>query len=149
MAAWLILLALALPQEDVGAGAEPAATGAAFVVVVNAGHEGTAIRREELENIFLGKAQRWGNGLPIAPVDQSLSSEVRAAFCLRVLRLEPRAVLQYWQGQLQRGSGLRPPPVKKSDAEVVEWVGGQVGRIGYVSPGAALGEGVKAVSLLD
>jgi ABC-type phosphate transport system substrate-binding protein len=147
MGPWLILLALLAVQEATEREAVAAAQG--FVVVVNTDHDGTAIRREELEKIFLRKAVRWGDGRPIDPVDQSLSSAVRAAFSRRVLQLEPGAVLQYWQAQLQQRSGERPPPVKKSDAEVVEWVGGQVGRIGYVSPGFALAGNVKTVSLVE
>lgn len=154
MTPWLVLLALSVApassQEeasDPASGRVPADAG--FVVVVNALHAGTAIRREELESIFLRRAERWGDGRPIEPADQSLRSEVRAAFSRRVLGLEPGAVLQYWQSQLQRGTGVRPPPVKKSDAEVIAWVGEVVGRIGYVTPGAALGEQVKTVSVLE
>lgn len=150
MTPWLVLLAIsaapAVPQE---ADVDPTSPPARFVVVVNALHAGTAIRREELSNIFLRRAERWGDGRPIEAADQSLRSEVRAAFSRHVLHLEPGAVLQYWQSRLQRGTGLRPPPVKKSDAEVIEWVGGAVGRIGYVAPGVALGERVKAVSVVE
>jgi ABC-type phosphate transport system substrate-binding protein len=146
MGSWLILLALsAAPQ-----GAEPQAHAAdqEFLVIVNVGHEGAAIQRGEVANIFLRKAVRWGDGRAIDPADQSLSSDVRATFSRRVLLLEPRAVLQYWQSQLQRG-GARPPAVKKSDADVVEWVGKALGRIGYVKADAQLSEDVKAVSILE
>lgn len=150
MTPWIVLMALgAAPASPQDAAADPVPADAGFVVVVNALHEGTAIRREELADIFLRKAVRWGDGRPIEVADQSLRSEVRAAFSHRVLRLDASAVLQYWQSQIQRGTGVRPPSVKKSDAEMIEWVGETVGRIGYVTPGAPLGEQVKAVSVLE
>lgn len=142
---WLLLLSLLGP----GGGRDLALGEKGYVVIVHAEHPGQGIPRAELAAVFLGKATRWADRTAIESADQSLRSEVREAFCRGALGLEPRAVLQYWQYQLQRGTGLRPPPVKKNDLEVVEWVGSRRGRIGYVSADTPLDASVKTVEVVE
>jgi ABC-type phosphate transport system substrate-binding protein len=87
-----------------------------------------------LADVFLRRATRWSDGGPIQVVDQSLKSEVRVEFTEEVLELTSMAVMSYWQQQLLRG-GERPPAVKPSDAEVLEFVAKTRGAIGYVLRG--------------
>lgn len=142
---WLVLFTLLAPE----AAGEPPATPRGYVVIVHAAHQGETIPRADLAAVFLGRATHWRDRTAIESVDQSLSSGVREAFCRDVLNLEPRALLQYWQSQIQRGTGRRPPSVKDGDAQVVEWVAGRPGRIGYVSSDAVLDGGVKVLRVLE
>jgi ABC-type phosphate transport system substrate-binding protein len=120
----------------------------AFKVVVNADNSGSAIKRETLADIFLKRSTRWNDGVATAPVDQSLTSKLRAAFSSRVLHQSPAAVHNYWQRQIFSGRE-QPPPVKPTDAEVFGFVVARPGAIGYVSEGAILPSGVKELKLVD
>jgi ABC-type phosphate transport system substrate-binding protein len=126
----------------------PAAGRAAYRVVVHAEHPGDAVTRQVLADVFLKRATRWSHGGPIQAVDQSLKSEVRAAFTESVLGLNSMAVMSYWQQELIRG-GERPPTVKSSDADVLAYVARTRGAIGYVSAATANVEGVKGLKVLE
>lgn len=125
----------------------PASAGEqAFKVIVNPSVQGAQMKRQDVAAIFLVQTTRWGGGEAIAPVDQSAQSPVRAAFSLGVLGQPVVAVQAYW---MQRISGRRgwPPAVKTSDADVMAYVAGTPGAIGYVSSSASLDPGVREVRL--
>jgi len=117
--------------------ADGSSGGASYVIVANSGVAGNAIDRETLGAVFLKQKERWGNGLPVVPVDQSLRSPVRESFSRDVLNQTARETLNYWRQQIT--SGVRPPMVKESDAEVLQYVAETEGAIGYVSVGANVG----------
>jgi ABC-type phosphate transport system substrate-binding protein len=129
-------------------GAPAASRGEGFRIVVNGEHPGDAVTRQVLADVFLRRATRWSDGGPIQVVDQSLKSEVRVEFTEEVLELTSMAVMSYWQQQLLRG-GERPPAVKPSDAEVLEFVAKTRGAIGYVSAEAEALEGVKVLEVVE
>lgn len=101
-------------------------------VIVNPSVTGEKISRSQLAAVFLRETTRWGNGEPIQAVDQSTQSPARAAFSNDVLERPVAAVQVHWVRQLSNGGG-KPPAVKKSDAEVLEYVGATAGAIGYLS----------------
>lgn len=140
-AAVVLWAAPALPADAQAEGSE------GYRVVVHADHPGDAVTREVLAEVFLRRATRWGHGTPIHVVDQSLKSDVRRAFTEDVLHLSSMAVMSYWQQQLLAG-GERPPAVKGSDAEVLEFVRSTPGAIGYVSAAADI-ENVKVLRVVD
>ncbi|HEX6739511.1 MAG TPA: hypothetical protein VF310_14630 [Vicinamibacteria bacterium] len=111
----------------------------------------TSISRRDLAKIFLRKTSRWQDGREAVPVDQSARSLVRAAFTQGVLRVEGlgqiSAVESYWQQQLYSGRNT-PPPVKANDSEVLAFVAGNTGAIGYVRGDVPL-QGVKAIPVRD
>jgi ABC-type phosphate transport system substrate-binding protein len=140
-AARAFILALAVAGFAVPApAAEPA-----FKVIVNASVQGTRIQRETLKDIFLRKTVRWGDGSPTQPVDLGLTSPVRLAFIDHVLGLTAVAVQQYWVSQITKG--VQPPPVKKTEQEVVAFVAAQPGAIGYVSAAAPTPESVRVLEI--
>jgi ABC-type phosphate transport system substrate-binding protein len=86
------------------------------------------------------------NGVPVVPVDQSLRSPVRESFSRDVLNQTARETLNYWRQQIT--SGVRPPMVKETDAEVLQYVAETEGAIGYVSVGANVaGSDVKVLTV--
>jgi ABC-type phosphate transport system substrate-binding protein len=117
-------------------------------VVVNAANPASAIKREALVAIFTGQMTRWKDNRTIAPVDQSMRSPVRSAFSEKLLGQSVMEIQIYWQRRLANGQGF-PPPVKASDEEVVAYVRGNAGAIGYVSSGFALGDTVKAIKIVE
>ena len=115
-----------------------------FKVVVNAKNPETSIRRAVLSDIFLKKTTAWARGEPAVPVDQSLVSGLRAVFSKQVHARSMDAIQNHWQQQIFSGRA-NPPPVKLSDAEVMEFVQTRAGGVGYVSSGAVLIDGVKVL----
>lgn len=137
---FVLAVALALA----GASLSPAAEG--FVVIVHPSVVGTKVRRADLAAVFLKKALRWSGGGGLAvPVDQSGTSPVRQAFSEAVIGYSAAQVLQYWQKQMFSPSGLRPPLVKGSDAEVIEFVTKNAGSVGYVSDTTSLPPDVRTL----
>ena len=121
-----------------------------FVVIVNSSVPGASVHRADLAAVFMKKAVRWGDRSPASPVDQSGTSLVRKAFSDAVLQMPVTGVLQYWQRQLLSPSAqLRIPIVKGSDAEVLAYVAKTGGAVGYVTVGATLPPGLKAIAIVD
>jgi len=127
------------------AGARPAAAAEPFKVIVNVKVAGKAIRRDSLAGIFLGRAERWGDGRPVSPVDLSTTSPVRESFTKAALEMTVLSVRVYWTRTIT--AGHFPPPTRTRDEEVVAFVATHPGGIGYVSGQAALPETVKVVTL--
>lgn len=98
--------------------------------------------------IYLGKVPRWGDRTPITPVDQSTRSAVRAAFAKGALSMPIGTFQSYWVRRVL-ASGQMPPVVKESDQDVIAFVGSTPGAIGYVSANAAIGEGVRVLTLIN
>jgi ABC-type phosphate transport system substrate-binding protein len=136
------------PRHRFPVGATPSsAREPEFRLIVNPDVQGGQVPREALSSIFLRKSLRWANGAPIQPVDQSLRSPVRAAFSLDVHQLSIVEIQILWQRRM--ASGLVPPPVKASDAEVVAFVAETSGSIGYVSRGAVVPPTARTLAVSD
>jgi ABC-type phosphate transport system substrate-binding protein len=118
-----------------------------FQIVVHSDVQGRQVPRETLALIFLKKATRWGDGSRVAPVDQSTRSEVRIRFSRDVLEQSIDGIQSFWSQQMAKG--VFPPPVKTSDAEVLEYVASTPGAIGYVSAGAELPPDVRSIEVID
>ena len=119
-----------------------------FKVIVHSSQPGTAIDRALLTRIYLGGASRWGDGTPVTPVDQSARLPVRSSFCVGGLGMPLGRVQSHWV-DLVSTSRRRPPMVKRSDEEVIAFVGATRGAIGYVSAGAAIPDAVKVLAVVD
>ena len=139
-----MLVALLIGLARPGGSAEPAA----FKVVVNAQNPQSSMSRSSLSDIFLKKATRWPSGVAVAPVDQSATSGLRAAFSTRVHGKSLDAIQNYWQQQIFSGRDT-PPHVKASDAETMAFVRASPGAIGYVTEAAPLVDGVKILKITD
>src|SRR5260221_2667872 len=137
LAAPLVLIALAGPR--------PAAAADAFKVIVNGKMTGRTVARETLSQVYLGKADRWGDGKPITAVDLSTTSPVRAAFSQTVLGMSVVSVRMYWTRTMV--SDHFPPMVRSSDEDVIAFVASRTGAVGYVSADVALPDTVHAVAV--
>ena len=135
-ALWSVLTGVPARAED----------GADFKVIVNASNPTGAMARKQLGKIFLKKVEEWPNGFAITVVDQRPDAAVREAFSQSVLQKDPTAIEAYWSRLIFSGMGV--PPIKlASDAEVIAFVGQNVGSIGYVSGGAELKGPVKELEV--
>jgi ABC-type phosphate transport system substrate-binding protein len=117
-------------------------------VIVSADNPVEKLERPEVVRMFLGQVTSWRNGTKARPVDQSMTSLVRKDFSSAVLRQSLLVVKNYWQQQIFAGRA-EPPPVRDTDARVVEFVLATPGAIGYVSEGYAYPKGVKALAVSE
>ena len=117
-------------------------------VVVHATNTADSVSKTKAADLFLKRVTRWENGRAVTPVDQSEKSTIRTAFTKDVLGKEVAWVKSYWQKMIF--SGRATPPVElSSDNEVLEFVRNNADAIGYVSEGATLPGGVRAVSVSE
>lgn len=145
--ALLLLLAAAVASPARAQGGPPPAPHPAphreaapgFVVIANAAGP-AALSRDELTRAFLKQ------GSALLAVDLGKRAEPRAAFSRAVLGRSVGAVITYWHQQIFSGAAV-PPPEKGSDAEVVAYVRARANAVGYVSPEAALGPGVRRLDV--
>ena len=117
-------------------------------LVANASVPTGAVSKKVLQAIFKGEAAQWTDGTPLKPVDQSVRSDVRAAFTREVLNDSIPAIQIHWMRRISQSRGL-PPPVKTSDGEVISYVAATRGALGYVSAATPIPAGVKLVTLID
>ena len=119
-----------------------------FRVVVNGSNPASSMSRGDVSKAFLGKIDRWGNGFRLTPADTAASSPARIAFSQRVHKKDVKAIKRYWRKVTFSGLGT-PPAELESDTAVLAFVRRNVGAIGYVSTGTALGNGVKTLEVTE
>jgi ABC-type phosphate transport system substrate-binding protein len=119
------------------------ATASDFKLVAHPSVPVTSLSRAELSSVFLKKTTRWPDGTPIVPVEPDHDSLLRLAFCRAVHDKTVAMIDSYWQKQVFSGRSS-PPMTRASDAEVLAYVRGARGAIGYVSSGADSG-GLKEI----
>jgi ABC-type phosphate transport system substrate-binding protein len=117
-----------------------------FKLVVNAANTVSSLTPDETAQYFLKKKTTWSSGQAVQPVDLTDDAAPRLAFSKAVLKKDVGAVKSFWQTQIFAGRAV-PPPEKGSDAAVLAYVEANPGAIGYVSPGAVLGRGVREVNV--
>jgi ABC-type phosphate transport system substrate-binding protein len=141
--------ALAVGALLLGSIAPPGAAMAAdgYKVIVHSSNPTTSLSRDDVMRYLLKKETAWPSGAEVSAVDLQKESATREVFSREVLHKSIAAVSAYWRQQVFSGRAV-PPPEKRSDAEVVAFVAGNAGAIGYVSESADVGD-AKVVRLAD
>jgi ABC-type phosphate transport system substrate-binding protein len=140
----IVLLFVVLGVATASSGAEDSG---AYKVIVNPANPTAQLSRLKLGEIFLRKAPRWADGIPISPMEPSGKSPVRARFTQETYGKPVIAISAYWQQMIFSGKGV-PPPERSNDADIVAFVRETSGGIGYVGLGVDL-SGVKVVAIVD
>lgn len=117
-----------------------------FKVIVHESNPVTSMTSGEVSNLFLKKVTRWSDGQPVLPVDLAAQSRIRGSFSEIIHRKSTTAVKAYWNRQIFSGRGV-PPPERRNDREIIDYVASTPGAIGYVSASANVGSGCKTVRL--
>lgn len=136
------MIALAVPERDARAAGPPP-----YLVVVNQQNGASSLSRRFVSDVFLKKSTRWSNDSVVKPVDLGPDSSTRRAFSEEVLKRSVAEVKSYWQQVVFAGRDV-PPPELAGDDEVLKFVAGHPGAIGYVS-GTANVSTVKVVSVVE
>ena len=118
-----------------------------YLVIVNAANTATTLPKGEVAALFLKQVTTWPDGTPVAVVDLSDRSPVRAAFSRAVIGRPAAAVKSYWQQQVFSGKAV-PPTQRASDAEVVAFVRENPNAIGYVASATPLGQGIRPLTIV-
>jgi ABC-type phosphate transport system substrate-binding protein len=117
-----------------------------FKIIVHETNPISSMTRAEVSEIFLKKTKKL-NGTDALPVDLVSTNPVRQSFSRYIHRRPFSAIKAYWQQQIFSGRGV-PPPEKESDREVVAYVWGNPGAIGYVSASTKT-DGVKILKITE
>jgi ABC-type phosphate transport system substrate-binding protein len=122
------------------------AQGSGFIIVVNEANPVTTVRGDELTKMYLKKITVWRTKQPVVAVDQAETTKIRQQFSRDVLHRDLQSVQSYWQAQIFSGRAV-PPQLRASDTEVMAFVAANPNAIGYVTAGATLAPGVKALTI--
>ncbi len=116
-------------------------------VIVNEAAPATSLAMDEVGLIFQKQRVRWPNGLTLEPVDLTEGNTVREHFSRMVFTKSAAQMKAWWQTQIFSGKAV-PPVELSTEAQVIEYVRSHAGAIAYVSPNAALGDGVRRLRVV-
>jgi ABC-type phosphate transport system substrate-binding protein len=119
----------------------------AYKVIVHPSNSTAQLSRLKIGEMFLKKAPRWADGIPVMPVEPPAKTPMRQRFTLEIYGKQVIAISAYWQQMIFSGKGI-PPPEKSTDVDVVAYVRDTPGAIGYVWSGTDT-SGVKVVSVSE
>jgi len=114
--------------------AGPAAA-AELVVVVSARSPITALRAEQVADIFLSEATRFPDGGEVVALDLPIGSPLRDDFYLKVANRTPALMKAYWTKRIFTGRG-QPPRELPSSQAVRKLVADNPTLIGYIDRSA-------------
>lgn len=104
---------------------------AELVVVVNVRNPVSVMTRQEVVNLFFGRLGQFPGGMEAQPVDLVDSHPDRAVFYRALVGKDLAEVNAYWARLAFSGRHGAPQKVGSPD-EVVRWVAGHPGGIGFV-----------------
>ncbi len=125
--------------------AAPALAEEPFKVVANLEVSAESLTRAQLSDVFLKRATVFPGGGPAAPVDLAEDSKTFEEFSKEIHGKPGSLVRAFWKKVAASGRDA-PPPVRRSDEEVLAFVRTTRGAIGYVSAAAAT-PGVKVLRI--
>jgi ABC-type phosphate transport system substrate-binding protein len=123
----LLVIGLALGLASHAAAAD-------VVAVVSAKSSITTLTKAELEDIFLGRVNRFPNGAQAVPIDQAEDSAARGAFYAKLAGKSAAQMKSYWAKIIFTGRG-QPPPQVRNDAELKKRIAENPAVIGYIEEG--------------
>jgi ABC-type phosphate transport system substrate-binding protein len=101
------------------------------VAVVSAANTATALSKNLVVDIFLGKANRFPDGGLATPVDQTEGSAMRDEFYDRFAGKSPAQIKAHWSKVIFTGRG-EPPADLATCAEVKKFIIEHPDAIGYI-----------------
>ncbi|MBI5682349.1 MAG: hypothetical protein HZC45_04145 [Deltaproteobacteria bacterium] len=100
------------------------------IVVISLVKPNEKITAGMLKGIYLKKKVFWKDEMRIIPVNLSPQNEIRNIFSKKILSMEHRELVEYWNEQYFKG--ITPPPVLESEEAVKRFVIEVDGAIGYI-----------------
>jgi ABC-type phosphate transport system substrate-binding protein len=112
-------------------GLEARSAAAEVVAVVSAKNPIVAMSRNQVVDIFLGKASRFPDGSQAVPIDQAESSATRDEFYLKFAGKSPAQLNAHWSKIIFTGRG-QPPHEVANGAEMKKRLAENPNAIGYL-----------------
>lgn len=99
------------------------------VIIANTSEK--EISEDKMKQIYLGKISRWENGnkIILVTLEQGTTHE---NFMENCLNKKSRSFTLYWKQRMFTGRGVMPR-IFKTEKEVIDYVKGTEGAIGYIS----------------
>jgi len=101
------------------------------VAVVSTTSPVTVLSKNQVVDIFLGRASRFPNGQPARPIDQAEGSAVRDEFYAKVAGKAAPQVKAHWAKIIFTGRG-HPPEEAPNSVEVKKLIVKNPNAIGYI-----------------
>lgn len=122
------------------------ATAGELVVIVSSKSPVTALRQEQVADIFLGQIANFPGGAEAVALDQEIGSPERDEFYNKVTSKTRPLVKAYWTKMIFTGRG-QPPKEVGSSAAIRKLVADNPNLIAYIEK-SAMDPSVKAVMLV-
>jgi ABC-type phosphate transport system substrate-binding protein len=113
------------------------------VAVVSAKSPVTTLSKNQLLDIFLGRANRYPDGTTALPLDQVEGSAERDEFYNKLAGMTANQIKAYWSKIIFTGRG-QPPPTVANDVEMKKRITENPAAIGYIDR-AAVDDSVRIV----
>ena len=107
------------------------AQSAEVVAVVSAKSAVTSMTKDQVADIFLGKAATFPTGGQAVPIDQAPSAAIRDDFYSKVTGRTATQLKSYWAKQSFSGKGT-PPKAVSGDDEVKKLIAENPNLVGYM-----------------
>ncbi len=117
-----------------------------LVVIVSSRSPVSALRTDQVADIFLGQIASFPGGAEVVALDQRIGSPERDEFYAKVASKTPPLVKAYWTKMIFTGRG-QPPREVAGSAAIRKMVADNPSLIGYIDK-SALDASVKAVLLV-
>jgi len=108
---------------------------AELAIIISPAAELDNISVEQLQRLYLNRADRFPGNTRLQPLDQRKGSAQREAFISKVLGKSEIELAQYWSQRMFSGKG-RPPATVENDQAVIERVLREPGTLGYIDAGS-------------
>jgi ABC-type phosphate transport system substrate-binding protein len=105
--------------------------GAEVVAVVSAKNPAAALSKNQVVDIFMGRASRFPDGTLAVPLDQAEGSAPREAFYLEFAGKSPAQMKAHWSKIIFTGRG-QPPRQVANGIEVKKRLAENQNAIGYI-----------------
>lgn len=123
----------------------PGYTQADLLVIANNSVSESSVSKQDLKMIFLGKKKSWEGGQKIKPVTLK-DGESHDAFVNTYVEKTPASFSSFWKHAILSGTGI-PPKSFTSEDDLVKYVAGKDGAVGYISSDTPYAE--SAVKILE
>lgn len=137
-AVWLLGLLLCYPPCNTKAAAEK------VVIIVNPAVSDLTLTLDALKDIYLNKKTKWSDGNKIVFVTLKDSDTHREFLKTYIMRTSSQ-FRNFWKQQVFTGKG-KMPTVFNSEEELLDFVSGTDGAIGYIS-GSVSTDRVKTIAV--
>ena len=101
------------------------------VAIVSSASPITAVTKDQMADIFMGKIHRLPNGAAAVPIDQIEGSGAREEFYTKVVGKSVAQMKAYWSKIIFTGRGL-PPKEMPTSEDVKQLVVSNPAAIGYI-----------------